>query len=33
MLIIEGLTVWFHSIVYRAYRYMKEEHTNLIPPG
>jgi len=32
MVIVEGLTAWFQSIVYRAYRYMKEEHTNLIPP-
>ncbi|KAI1714888.1 hypothetical protein DdX_08159 [Ditylenchus destructor] len=32
MIIVECLSIWFQTIVWRAYRYMKAESTNLIPP-
>jgi len=33
MLLVEALTLWFQSIVYRAYLYMREECTNLVIPS
>jgi hypothetical protein len=33
LLIVEGLSLWFQSIVYRAYIYTREDEIHLIPPS